>query len=66
MPTQILIIKKCQLKLKKKRSNYKLHPLYLVKVQFSPLCFNRFNSVSKFHYDLIDNFQLIFVNTISF
>jgi hypothetical protein len=28
--------------------NYKLHPLILVKVQFSSLSFDRFNSVPKF------------------
>jgi hypothetical protein len=31
--------------LQKKRPNYKLHPLILVKVQFRPLSFDRFNSV---------------------
>ena len=47
MPTQILIIKKCQLKLKKKKktlgqiTNYTL--LNLVKIQLSSLNFDSFN-----------------------
>jgi hypothetical protein len=48
------------------RLNYTMHSLYLVKVQFNSLSFDRSIQSSKFHVVSINHFLLIFVNTVSF